>query len=267
MTLRLKRIGTLTLLAGLFATALWIVAFGGLIFCCSVRRSGSGFWEFDKVFYGLGPVVLGTWLINLVARRWLHGFGNRRNGWIALCLVAMLICVFDLALFVMYRSYRNQYDDNIHLAWNPQSHVFSWGPGSVRIPSGFEHQPAHGIDTLVGDFISTERKLVIRYDIGDLAGEHGGIGGMETLNQGARVRSGQTISDLNGVPKTFAAVSFPDSGCANFFLESLNKSDAVLIEEIGKSYRPLSRTPAWLKPLLPEILRTDCRYRFQLPGY
>ncbi len=43
----------------------------------------------------------------------------------------------------------------------------------------------------MGHFTSRDGKVVIEHDIGYLAGEHLGMGGSETLIQGARVRYGR----------------------------------------------------------------------------
>ena len=159
--------------------------------------------------------------------------------------------------FTVYRKFREHTDDRISRTWNQESGVFSWGLGSVRVPRGFEHKAEPGIDTFVGSFTSQVDGLEIRYDIGELAGEHGGMNGSESLIRGARVRSVRASS--------FAIVSFPDTGCATFSLETSDPRQALIIDGIGQSFQPADWKPAWLRPLLPEILRSDCRQRFRMP--
>ena len=134
----------------------------------------------------------------------------------------------------------------------------SAGPES---PSDLAH-----LDASVGQFTSHEGKLVIEYDIGELEGEHGGMGELETLTEGFRVRSGRVTRRVGEAGTSFfASASFPDSGCANFYLESPREEDSAAIDVIAKSFRPRGGTPSWALPLLPEVVRSDCRYRFQLP--
>ena len=61
-------------------------------------------------------------------------------------------------------------------------------------------------------------------------------------------------------------VSFSDASSANFYLESANERDSAIIQFIARSFRPRGWVPAFLRPLLPEVLRSDCRYRVRLPG-
>ena len=90
---------------------------------------------------------------------------------------------------------------------------------------------------------------------------------METLIEGSRVRFRRvTHDDEKGGKKYFFKVSFPDASCANFYLESTSEKDAAIIEFIARSFRPRRWVPASLRPLLPEVLRSDCRYLVKLPG-
>ena len=90
---------------------------------------------------------------------------------------------------------------------------------------------------------------------------------METLIEGSRVRFGSVAhDDEKGGKEYFFKVSFPDASCANFYLESTSEKDAAIIEFIARSFRPRGWVPSFLRPLLPEVLRSDCRYRVRLPG-
>jgi hypothetical protein len=164
-------------------------------------------------------------------------------------------------------KYRGRKDDQLKVVWKGEVGAFSWGSGEVKLPAGFTYKAYRGMDTLMGHFTSQDGKLLITHDIGELAGEHGGMGKSETLTEGSRVRVGRAISsDSNGPTTFFSRVSFPDSGCANFYLESLDEKDAAVIEYIAGSFHPTGWTPFWVRPLLPEILRSGCRYRLQFPG-
>jgi hypothetical protein len=119
----------------------------------------------------------------------------------------------------------------------------------------------------MGRFTSEDGRLVIEHDIGQLAAEHGGIGNMETLIEGSRVRLGSvTYDDEKRGKEYFFKVSFPDASCANFYLESANEKDSAIIQFIARSFRPRGWVPSFLRTLLAEILRSDCRYRVRLPG-
>jgi hypothetical protein len=180
-----------------------------------------------------------------------------------MCAVVILALVVDS---VAYAKFHGHQDDRLHVVWTRTTGVFSWGPGAVRVPPGFSYEKLHGIDTLMGRFISEDGRLVLEYDIGELAGEHGGMGNSETLREGSRVKVGSaTYVNREGQTKRFFKVSFPDNGCANFYLESSSEKDAAVIDSIATSFRPLGWTPPFLRPLLPEMLRSDCRYRVEWP--
>ncbi|MCC6537029.1 MAG: hypothetical protein IT162_05735, partial [Bryobacterales bacterium] len=136
------------------------------------------------------------------------------------------------------------------VTWNAATRVFAWHAGQATLPPGFSHEAQHGIDSTVGELHSRDDLVSIHYDIGEWAGEHGlgtGRGVAEQLVGGSRVRMVET------------AAWFPDSGCANFYLQEGNAVDAVTA--IARSFRPRPRhIPAWLRPLLPEVFRSDCRY-------
>lgn len=122
------------------------------------------------------------------------------------------------------------------------------------------------MDTLAGHFTSAKGSLVVQHDIGQFTGEHNTTRGTESITEGARVRQIRaTRPDANGHSRTLVQVSFPDSGCATFHLDSPNESAAEIIEHIARTYHPTDWKPAWLRPMLPELLRSDCRARFSFP--
>ena len=248
----------------MFAVACYWLAFGVAIFCCAPVSPRGGFWRPERLFYGLLPMCASIAIFLFVFRLWARAYVRRRNAWLVGWAVAISAVFLDFTLFLKYRG---RGDEQIKLVWKGESNTFSWGRGEIKLPAGFSYKADHGIDTVVGYFTSQDGRLVIQHDIGEYAGEHGGMGKSETLTAGSRVRVGRAvISDGKGGSTIFSIVSFPDSGCANFYLESPIEKDTAVIEFIARSFRPIGWTPAWMGPLLPEVLRSDCRYRFQLPN-
>lgn len=65
----------------------------------------------------------------------------------------------------------------------------------------------------------------------------------ERIVDGARVWTGHEkwpIAGVSGV--VLYAVTFPDSGCANFYLQSSNPNDAAIIRGIAQSFHPRIRS-------------------------
>ena len=244
-----------------FAASCYLLAFGSAILCCSPRYPGQGIWQYQRFFYGLLPLFCGAIAFRGAWRHLARALVSRRALWVVGCMLTLVAGVIDLALFVKLRG---DPDDGIKLAWSPGTSTFNWSRGEVRVPPGFIYTADHGIDTFVGHFTSPDGAVLIGYDIGELAAEHGGVGSKETLRDGSRVRIGRlTHFDANGT-RFFAKVSFPDNGCANFFLDSASAMDASAIDFIARSFRPIGSAPAWLRPLLPEVMRSDCRQRFKV---
>jgi hypothetical protein len=246
------------------ATAFYFLAFGGAVLLGAPTRPGQGFWRPEKFFYGVLPVCGTPAILAGTFRRWAQEFNRRRIAWLAGCAVAIFAVALDTIVFVKLHG---RQDERIQVAWRKESGVFSWGTGEVNVPAGFTYARETGMDTFMGRFTSEDGSRVIEHDIGELAGEHGGMGNSETVTEGSRVRVGRAVySDERGGTKHFFKVSFPDSGCANFYLESPSENDAAIIEFIARSFRPRGWTPSLLRPLLPEILRSDCRYNVKLPS-
>lgn len=253
----------MALCVSLAAASLYVLAFGTAVFCCAPSPRGIGFWHGEKFSYGLLPVALAIAVLVVTLRLWVGAFERKLYAWLVGCLAVPLIVTADV---VAYQGWRASADDAIKLDWKPESGVFSWGSGSVTIPSGFTYHRQNGIDSVVGYFKSDDGSRIIRHDIGELAGEHGGTGDFESAVEGSRLRLGRArYIDDKGAMRYLSAVSFIDAGCANFSISAANEQDVAAIELVAKSFRPAASAPAWLRPLLPEVLRSDCRYRFQVP--
>lgn len=230
--------------------------------CCSPVLPNRYRWFAEKLAYGAVPACLAV-AATLAATRLLVSEFSRRNGWLICFALVMFTGFLDLGVF--WRLHVG-YDDGLRGEWNLEARIFDWGSGQVRIPPGFRYEKLSGIDTLMGRFISEDGRVIIEHDIGELAGEHGGMGRNEVMVEGSRVKTGTaTRADNDGATSYFFKASFPDCGCANFYLETLDRNDQAAIDAIVASFRPKRGTPSWLRPLLPEVWRTDCRYRFRLP--
>ncbi len=135
------------------------------------------------------------------------------------------------------------------VTWNPESATFAWWGGKVTLPIGFTYQVDHGGDTFEGHFTSADGKLVIRHDIGGYAGAWASRDNAfffrEDVIDGARVwiaKRDWPDGKGKGGHTTLVAVTFPDSGCANFFVESSRPEDATPVDFIASSFRPTVRT-------------------------
>jgi len=134
------------------------------------------------------------------------------------------------------------------VSWNAESATFVWWGGQVNLPSGFTYQVDQGADTFEGHFTSADGGLVIRHDIGGYAGawasKDKSFFFREDRIDGARVwiakRNWPDGKGTGGLT-TLVAVTFPDSGCANFFLKSPRPEDATPVDRIALSFRPNGR--------------------------
>ncbi len=170
----------------LIAIAFYLLAFGGAIFCCAPNYSRTGFWHAEKFWYGILPVIAGLALLVRGFRALGRTLVRRRIVWLAACLLCLFAVVADVIVFRHYRETMS--DARIALNYDPASGSFSWGHGEVQLPSGFRYEKVSGIDTIMGRFVSGDGNSSIQHDIGEFAGEHGGMGRRQTLTEGSRVR-------------------------------------------------------------------------------
>jgi uncharacterized RDD family membrane protein YckC len=128
-------------------------------------------------------------------------------------------------------------------SWDGRSATFKWWGGEVRLPAGFRYRVLNGADSFEGEFTSADGSVVVGHDIGGYAGawasRRGALSFDERLAGQARVWTARRqISDGRGGHSIRSAVTFPDSGCANFFVRSYTpESGAQVIDFIAASYR------------------------------
>ena len=121
-------------------------------------QPGQGFWRPEKFFYGFLPRLATPAILAITLRRWVRLFARERNAWLTLCAVA----VFAVSLHtIVFLKLRGRQDERIHLDWQKESAIFSWGTGQVKMPAGFTYARETGIDTFVGRFTSQDGRLVI----------------------------------------------------------------------------------------------------------
>jgi hypothetical protein len=135
------------------------------------------------------------------------------------------------------------------VSWDDKSATFRWWGGEVKLPVGYTYQVDQGTDTFEGRFTSPDRTLIVRHDIGGYAGAYASRKGAyafeERFVDGARVWTAKRKwPDRKEGPTVLVAATFPDSGCANFFLISSNPLDIAPIESIANSFRPKDRSDA-----------------------
>ena len=84
-------------------------------------------------------------------------------------------------------------------------------------------------------------------------------------------------SSSSALPATIRAVDFPVLVAGELAtlagITGWSKGDATAsaeacfrswLQTLAKSFRPTGRMPSWQMPLFPEVLRSDCRYRFAI---
>jgi hypothetical protein len=137
--------------------------------------------------------------------------------------------------------------------WDATLGTFTWSGGEVKMPGGFTYQKDRGIDSFVGHFASPDGQVIVRHDIGLFAGAYASKKDSfvfkEKVVGGARVWTARREwQNQEGSRTVLVAVTFPDSGCANFYVESSKSADAVVIEEIASSFHPAQKRT---KPFCP----------------
>jgi hypothetical protein len=130
---------------------------------------------------------------------------------------------------------------NMH--WNRQSRVVEWWAGEVTLPPALAYHVNRPSDTDEGYFTSPDGKLIIEYDIGGYAGAWANPDRAESFEesflQGARVWVAERRwPNGKGGWTILAAVTFPDSGCANLYIKGAMDKDVEIIRSIARSFQP-----------------------------
>ena len=134
----------------------------------------------------------------------------------------------------------------------------------MRLPTGFSYRVDQGIDTFEGHFTSADGAVVVRHDIGGYAGawasRKGALAFHERVVGRARVWTAKRDwPDGQAGHTLLVAVTFPDSGCANFFVKSSKPEDAATIEFIATSFRPKALSDPCVK-LTADLIRLVGQY-------
>jgi hypothetical protein len=124
-------------------------------------------------------------------------------------------------------------------SWNFWTGEFRWTRGTVRLPPGWTYQERNEGDSFSGAFVSPDRKQWLGFDMGSYAGFWATPSDClfeERIVRGARVWTARSCPDPRRLSRY--AVTFPDSGIANFFIYTNNIADAEPIWFIARSFRP-----------------------------
>jgi hypothetical protein len=126
-------------------------------------------------------------------------------------------------------------------SFDARSGLFEWKGGEVKLPPDLKYTKAES-DTFEGEFKSDSGKILILHDIGARAGafaqQEGAVAFEERVVDGARVWIGQRSRSHGQMMEMLHVVTFPDNGCANFFIESNDVRSASVIRAIADSFKP-----------------------------
>lgn len=159
----------------------------------------------------------------------------RRRGAVAVLLMATAACSEGTVVSGRRNGVGN---------FDPATDRFVWYSGEVTMPARFWRHVLIPTDTFEGVLVGTsDRKLDLYHDIGGVyAGAYANP--KEALRFEERSRDGARIwlaHRWSGPPNNRQfkmAVTFPDSGCANFFLYTKDSRDWDVVDFIARSYRP-----------------------------
>jgi hypothetical protein len=127
--------------------------------------------------------------------------------------------------------------------WNPQTGQLDWRIGQVRVPPGYTYFRDAGVDSFVGHFTSADGAVVIWHDIGPYAGEWAkakdAFEFQETSRCGARIWKSKAVRpDGSNGAQILMALTFPDSGTANFYVYRPTPAAEAALEFLAASYVP-----------------------------
>jgi hypothetical protein len=131
-------------------------------------------------------------------------------------------------------------------SFDPASGVFAWQGGEVKLPPDLKYEKIES-DTFEGEFKSDSGRIVIEHDIGDAAGawaqEANSVAFEERKVDGARVWVAQRSRQHGQRQEMLHVVTFPDNGCANFYMESNDVNMAKVIRGIADTFKPKNTAP------------------------
>ncbi len=137
--------------------------------------------------------------------------------------------------------------------WNPKSGEFHWPLGKVTLPKGM----SYWLDQMGAQYearLSSPRtRLHIEIVVPECPGAKAWSGGSRSTDGAKLEFEEKAVEDGRawigrGDPDprrhrpggnwVLGAVTFPDAGCATFYLDSNSSKDAAVIDEIVRSFRP-----------------------------
>lgn len=126
-------------------------------------------------------------------------------------------------------------------SWTARTGEFNWGRGTVNLPPGWTYAERGSADSFAGAFVAPDREQWLGFDIGGYAGLWAKPEDClfeERVVDGARVWTAQHCPDGDPQTTNRYAVTFPDSGPANFHMRATNTTYAEPIWFIARSFRP-----------------------------
>jgi hypothetical protein len=97
-------------------------------------------------------------------------------------------------------------------------------------------------DTFEGEFVAKSGRIVIHHDIGTAAGAWAQKLNADFFEErvvdGARVWVAERMRGGEGKAEVLFAATFPDNGCANFFVVAREAGHRGAIEALAASFRP-----------------------------
>lgn len=127
-------------------------------------------------------------------------------------------------------------------SWNKHTSQFVWHRGSVQFPNGFNYSIGSNDDTFEGQFFSRENAVEIFHDIGGYAGAWAQKKDAQVFKERFAGRARIWIAihynpNGRGGKNPRIAITFPDSGCANFYAYSDSPQAVATIEFLAASFK------------------------------
>lgn len=128
-------------------------------------------------------------------------------------------------------------------SWNKHTSQFVWHGGSIQFPKGFNYSIRSNDDTFEGQFNSRDNAVEIVHDIGGYAGAWAQHKDAQVFKEKFAGRARIWIAihynpNSRGGKDPLIAITFPDSGCANFYAYSDSPQAIVTFEFLAASFKP-----------------------------